>query len=455
MRKYVARAIPYAILIAIIGSILAAIWLSWGDALVTWKSWEREHSAAQRQTPALPVEMTEPPGVGELVPGIDQVAREVLSNIRQHGWNPAAETRGAVTGGLYINWQMDDPHQTNALRQGLNQETSEKHDNQVDLYYLNALAQYQALHPRDRTFAGELQRALKLVKSEFRDYNLPKGWIYFFLLRDGLLLHDSDLLAAARTAAEHYYRNWYDPAAGLIYNRRANPGNSNVEHTLNCGAALIDAGMRWDRADWVNAGETTIQNTIKQAYNPKYHLFYNNFLVKPDHRIAILNAQAKPSTQGNGVTALLAAYNLTKGVEYLEIARQTLTSLFSGPLWDTQRGGLYFALDMANGKLNNQYKETRGQTLALIGLYRYNQLMLAQKQVELVVDKQLRLIDLLRTRFYQATYHGFFYRVTPGFGVYSSEQGRTGIGYEKFFTTEAMGTALDALQQTEFSRLQI
>jgi hypothetical protein len=42
--------------------------------------------------------------------------------------------------------------------------------------------------------------------------------------------------------------------------------------------------------------------------------------------------------------------------------------------------------------------------------------------------------------------------MTPTYHVYSSVPG-SGIGYEDFFTTEAMGSALDALQQVEFANL--
>lgn len=418
--------------------------------------WERDDHTNQRLTPAatLPPDLQQAPRTGSQTPELGQLARNVLQNIRQHGWNLHAETKGQVTGGLYINWQMDDPRQTNAIKLNRNAATATKHDPQVDLYYLNALAQYQALHPQDHTFDGELNKILKLVKLEFANYNLPKGWIYFFLLRNGLLLNDEDLLQAAHTAADHYYTNWYNPEVGLIYNKEADPANFNVEHTLNCGAALIDAGRRWNDSAWVQAGEHTIQQTITYAYNQQYHLFYNNMIVRPNGTIEIQNAQAKPSTQGNGIMALITAYRLTHNDEYLNAARNVLDGMFKSSLWDQQHHGLFFALDMEKNELQDDYKETRGQTLSLISLYRYNLLMREMGTSELHLEKQQQLVDILSTRFYQAHYHGFFYRMTPTYEIYTSRPGK-GIGVENFFTTEAMGTALDALQQTAFSRLQI
>lgn len=98
---------------------------------------------------------------------------------------------------------------------------------------------------------------------------------------------------------------------------------------------------------------------------------------------------------------------------------------------------------MSSGKLLNDYKETRSQTLTLISLNAYNQV----KQQAFAVQEQ-QLITVLTDHFYQHTYHGFFYRVTPNFQVYVSRPG-AGIGVEDYFTTEAMGSSLDALQQTE------
>lgn len=46
---------------------------------------------------------------GTLSPGIDVLSAQVLTNMHLHSWNPNAMTRGKVTGGLFINWKMDNP----------------------------------------------------------------------------------------------------------------------------------------------------------------------------------------------------------------------------------------------------------------------------------------------------------------------------------------------------------
>ncbi len=412
-----------------------------------------------RHEPSPPARVSSPPaqspiqfGTGQLSPAIDTVARQVLTNISQHGWNPRATTHGQVTGGLYINWKMDDPGHTNALKAGSDDVTAGNHDPQVDLLYLNALAEYNTLHPTDQNYSSEVHKATNQVRLDFRNYNVPKGWLYFTLLRDGILLKDTELIDEAHTLASNFYAHWYDPNIGIVFNRAHLPGNVNVEHALNCGTALIDAGTRWNQPTWIQAGTSTIDHILAAGLNPQYHLLYQSIAVTADEQLQIQNYQAKPSTQGNGAEALLNAYVITHQQRYLDTAGQLLQSMFSSPLWDSAHEGLLFALDMDTNTLEQSYKETRSQTLSLIALTHYNRLLQHMGRQPLMRDKEQGLIDVLVNHLYQPTYHGYFYRMTPDYHIYVSRPG-TGIGVESYFTTEAMGTALDALQQTEFANI--
>ncbi len=387
-----------------------------------------------------------PAKAGTLSPAIDMLVQQVLTNMHLHAWNPMALSKNVVTGGLFINWNMSDPAITNAVRPGPDGNPQHNHDPQVDLLYLTSLAEYQLLHPQDHSFDTDLSRATTLVLADFPSYSVPKGWIYFYLLKNGLMLHNTDLVNEAYKAASNFYTQWYDPALGVVYDRKHTPGDYATNHTLQCGAALIDAGLRWHRQDWVNAGEKTIDHTIAVGMDPFYHQFYNSMIVSSDGHDRVQNYQDKPSTQGEAAGALVTAYLLTHRQQYLDAAGLVLQNLFgSSGLWDKTNGGLFFALDMSSGKLLSDYKETRSQTLTLISLNAYNQ----AKQQALAVQEQ-QLITALTDHFYQHTYHGFFYRVTPKFQVYVSRPG-AGIGVEDYFTTEAMGSSLDALQQTELN----
>lgn len=244
--------------------------------------------------------------------------------------------------------------------------------------------------------------------------------------------------------ASNFYTVWYDPRLMFVYDRAHSPGAYNADHTLTCGAALIDAGMRWQQPQWVQAGEKTIAHTIAVALDPHYHLFYYGMTVASDGRDRVANYKAKPDVQGQAVDALLTAYSLTHFRQYLDVATQVLHSLFvSSGLWDEQHGGFFFALDMQKGMVIPAYKETRGQSLVLLAVHHYNQLMQGQ-----FAQQEEQLVNVLTTHFYQRTYHGFFYRLTPDFRVYVTRPGQ-GAGVEDYFTTEAMGGALDALQEVE------
>jgi hypothetical protein len=361
-----------------------------------------------------------------------------------HSWNANAVTRGQVTGGLFINWKMGNPSITNAVTAGADGNPQHNHDPQVDLLYLNALAEYHQIHPQDHTFDTDIAHTTTVVLADFKSYSLPKGWIYFYILRSGLLLQNTALVDEAHAIAERFFSRWYDPNLGFVYDRSHTPGDYSTDHTINCGAALIDAGTRWNQPDWVDAGKKTIDHTLAVGLDSHYHLFYSDMVVGSNgQQDTVKNYQLKPSTQGQAVDALLSAYTITHDQHYLDVSQQVLQSLFGASgLWDTARGGFFFAVDVQKGKLLKDYKETRSQSLVLIAVHHYNQI-----QQSLTQDEQ-ELLSVFSNHFYQSTYHGFFYRVAPNFQVYVSRPGQ-GVGVEDYFTTEAMGSSLDALQQTE------
>ncbi|HLZ56609.1 MAG TPA: hypothetical protein VKR06_06650 [Ktedonosporobacter sp.] len=383
------------------------------------------------------------PTIGQLNPKIDDITQKVLGNISQHGWNPQ-------TNGLYTNWRMSDPSQTQLLTVGA--DNSLKHDPQVDLFYLQSLADYHALHPQDHQFDSELDRTTKLVLSEIRAYSSFKGWMYFFLQRSGALTGNQALESAAQTFAQEIYTQSYDPSVQVVYNRKAQPGNYNPNLALQAGAAMIDAGTRANQPDLVDAGKKTLDHVLADALNPQYKMLYNIMNVVPGGQDQPLNNsrykgfQAKPSTQGEGATALIMAYNVTHEQKYLDAANQLLQTTYGSSLWDQQRGGFYFAFDMDTGKLEDSNKETRSQNLILIAMHNYDQTMQAAGKQAPFVQQEQQLISLLTDHFYEGTYHGFLYRLAPDFQLFNDKSGEGDV-----FTTEAMGSATDALQQTEFA----
>lgn len=426
-----------SLIVATIGLLLTGC-ASWGESVP---------STSASNTPIVPSS------------SIDMLVQQVLNNMHLHAWNTQAMTHEVTTGGLYINWRMDDPTDTNATQPGSDGDVQHNHDPQVDLLYLTALVEYHQLHPQDHSYDVDRQRALPLILADFQRYNLPKGWIYFYLLNVGIMTHTPALQEEAHAIASNFYTNWYDPALGLVYERTHTPPDYNVDHTITCGAALIDAGTRWHQPAWIEAGEKTIAHVLNVALDPHAHLFYYSMSVNPrsdpqrghdqslqgpsDHD-SIENDKAKPSTQGQAVDALIVAYSLTHNQLYLNTASAVLHSLYTtSGLWDQQRGGFYFARALQSGTVITDYKETRSQSLVLLALHHFNQISHNQ-----FATQQQQLVTVLTEHFYQHTYHGFFYRLTSDFQIYRTHPGQ-GVGLEDYFTTEAMGGALDALQQVE------
>ena len=376
---------------------------------------------------------------------ITLITQQVLDNMHLHAYNPNAMTKGTTTGGLYINWKMSDPSVVNVTRPGSDGTTIHDHDPQVDLLYLNALVEYQQLHTDDHSYDNDLQRASSLVLTDFQRYSLPRGWIYFYLLRIGALLHNLQFVNEAQAVATNLYTVWFDPKVGTIYDRVHSPGDYDTNQTMQAGTALIDAGMRWHQTDWITAGEKTVDHTVSVAFDQQYHLFYDSMMIVDGHD-QVESYKSRPSTDGESVEALVTAYKLTHRQSYLNVASSVLHSLFtSSGLWDQSYGGFYFTLELDTGTLVTNYKETRSQTLVLLGLHYYNQVshspLMAQEQ---------QLVEVITKHFYQSAYHGYVYRLTPDFHIYVSKPG-AGPGVEDYFTTEAMGTSLDALLQTQLN----
>lgn len=380
---------------------------------------------------------------------IDTVAAQVLTNMHEHSWNPNAMTHGSITGGLFINWKMSNPTITNAVRPGPDGNAQHNHDPQVDLFYLQALAEYHQLYPNDTSYAADIAHMTTLVHADFQSYSLPKGWIYFSLLRSGLMLHNTTLVNDAHTVAINYYAHWYNPRYGLVYELPHMPPDYSTNQSLQCGAALIDAGLRWQEPLWMQAGQKTIDHVLAVSIDPRTSLFYNSMFVDVMGQDTIQNYQEKPSTQGEAIDALVTAYTLTHTQHYLDVARQALQALFGkSGLWDTAHGGFYFAYDAKKGKILGDYKETRSQSLVLTALHHYNQAVANVQNEPRLLQQEQAVISILTGGFYQKTYKGFFYRLTPDLHIYVSRSG-SGIGVEDYFTTEAMGSAINALMQTE------
>ena len=354
----------------------------------------------------------------------DAVVRAVLDEIDAHGWNP-------TVGGLYINWSVDNPAVVN---QPGGDPT--RHDGLTDLRDLVNMRWYGARHPGDSSQAAATARLEPVVLSEFSHYASDKGWVYWQLLRLGALTGNPAWTADAQALATHLAAI-IDPGTGVSHGpltastaeaAASCPDGYRVDHDLESGLALVDAGARFGNPAWSAAGGHEVDVVVGQTFNTTYHLFARIVC-----QGAVWDAHAKLGEQADDVTALLDAGTVTHNAAYIARATEMLDAL-AGPasgLHDLAGGGYFFSLDMGSGVVDSSYKETRQLTL-LSDFHRANALTggrYAGAEAE-----------MLRVAFQMETatpLPGYPYREAPQFGFFKAE---------RWITTESAGIALEALQ---------
>jgi hypothetical protein len=354
----------------------------------------------------------------------DDVVRAVLDEIDAHGWNPTMN-------GLYINWSVDDPSVVNQPGGDVT-----RHDGLTDLRDLVNMRWYERRHPGDASQAAAIARLEPVVETEFSHYSSDKGWVYWQLLHLTDLTGNPAWTADARALATHL-ATIIDPASGVSHGpltastaeaAASCPDGYRVDHDLESGLALVDAGARFGDPAWSAAGAHEVDVVTGQTYNTTYHLFARIVC-----QGAVWDQHAKLGEQADDITALLDAGTATHNAAYLARAEEMLGEL-AGPaagLHDLGAGGYFFSLDMGSGAVDSSYKESRQLTL-LGDLHRANALTggrFAGAEAEM-----LRVALQMETPVPLA---GYPYREAPQFGFFKSE---------RWITTESAGIALEALQ---------
>ena len=354
----------------------------------------------------------------------NSVVRAVLDEIDAHGWNPA-------TGGLYINWSVDDPSVVNQPGG-----VTSRHDGLTDLRDLVNMLWYERRHPGDGSQAAAIARMQPAVQAEFANYNADKGWVYWQLLQLTQLGGGAAFTTEAETFATHMAAN-VDPATGVDHGPlSASTGEAaancadgyRVDHDLESGLALVDAGARFRNPVWSAAGAHEVDVVTGQTFDPAHHLFTRIFC-----QGAVWDRNAKMGEEADEIVALLATGTSTHTAAYIARAEEMLDVL-AGPafgLHDTARGGYYAKLDMGTGAVDAAYKESRQLTM-----------LTAFHQADLITGGRYAGAEAEMTRVAlqmetPVPLAGYPYREAPGFGFF---------GQERWITTESAGIALEALQ---------
>jgi hypothetical protein len=362
------------------------------------------------------------PVSAEDTPALDAAVRATLDEIDAHGFNPA-------TGGLFINWSVDD-----AARSNLPDGSPARRDELTDLRDVLNMAWYQRRHPGDRSQAAALARLMPPLRAKVVHYSSDKGWVYWQFLQLAALTGDALWTQRAQALAGHL-QGIVDPLTGVVHGRIAANGNQpacadgyRVDHDLEAGLALVDAGTRFGDATWRAVGTREALTVVAQGYDTTYHLF--------NHTVcggAPADREAKVGEQADEVLALLDTGAATGIPVLTTLATQMLDGLAANPtrLHDTAAGGFFFEFDLGTQQVSSSYKEVRQLTL-LTALHRANAL---QGGRYAALEAEMAGVAL---RMQQRTpITGYPYRETAGFAFY---------GGERYITTEAAGIAAEALQ---------
>jgi hypothetical protein len=355
-------------------------------------------------------------------PALDAAVRATLDEIDAHGFNPA-------TGGLFINWSVDDPARSN-LPDG----SPARRDELTDLRDVLNMVWYQRRHPGDRSQAAALARLAPALRAKVVHYSSDKGWVYWQFLQLGALTGDGFWTQRAQAFAGHL-AGIVDPAPGVVHGhisadgkQPACPDGYRVDHDLEGGLALVDAGLRFGDPSWVAVGMREVLTVVAQAYDTTYHLF--------NHTVcggAPADREAKVGEQADEVLALLDTGAATGIPLFTTLATQMLDGLVANPtgLHDTTAGGFFFEFDLGTRQVSNSYKEVRQLTL-LTALHRADAL---QGGRYAGLEQEMTQVALRMQPHGPIT--GYPYRETTAFDFYRGE---------RYITTEAAGIAVEALQ---------
>ncbi len=417
----------------------------------------RGSGAAPVSTPSITLDprLTNPPAPGgpsasSITPTAARRLADILNEMHQSAFNPdAPPTKGStLTGGLFINWRGDwdgslatAGDNTNVQTSGASDDqngASPRHDPVTDLMYLRNLRAYMHYYPSDHSFDGDAARMEPIVKAEFAGYTYYRSWIY-------LQLRDLDRFepgAGWDTIAHHFvdgvFHNFYNASAGTVVDKSHN--NYRTDFAAESAAAFADAGVRYNDVALTAAARATAHHLLASAADPNTHLYPLQMNWSPSGD-TVGQAQIKMGEQAQTLDALLTVYDHLREPQILNAVRAAVDELYNPAmgLHDTLGGGFFFSVDSDGRGVQNAYKESR-QAWMLGTLDHLNRELGGQDQ------RIAEMQSVVLGKLWQSALHGYVYRVTPGFGVYTNHSGPNHSSVdENFVTSEAMGIAGNVL----------
>jgi hypothetical protein len=384
-------------------------------------------------------------------PDLNSLATLVLTDMNVHGWDTQHQT-------MFINWRQSNLSQVNCSTKVCDTRGhSTRQDAANDLRDLESLYWYKSSHPGNHSMDKYIARVLPSVQKKWGKTDLNKGWVYYLLLQ---VKKYSPNPAYWDRTIQHWAAAQYrklDHQLGVRHgpvDTTAGSGNVTladgyrVDHALETGLALVDAGTRYHHPEWVAAGKKDVAVVVAQSFNRQFHLFGRIYLIK-DPRFGshkLLDPQARMGETGQELEALVRTGSYTKNATYLSLAKEMLNALQTSPLRDTVNGGFYFKLYLAPyqgkdaGYVDKSIKEVR-QLHTLIGIHLANEVF-KNRWAGLEQD----MIHVMTHRlFLPGPVPGFSYRVLANGRMYPCHICAQ-PHVEDWVTSEADNIALEAIQ---------
>jgi hypothetical protein len=401
-------------------------------------------------------------------PAIKAVVRDVLENLGANGFNSDPAINGGL-GGLWINFRPGtSPLQTNFSTSGApyttNKDGTKRHDELTDLRYLHNLWTCRAVFPDVPVADAEIARFTRIVKHELESGANQRGWVYDLVHDLHRLSGDPFYRDAARAQARYFAEKMFKPELGTVCKVKTKNGvttsSYRVDHSLEIGCALLQAGTTFGEAGWTAKGKKVLDFVYENAYLPQYRTFPSELDeivlasggANPNPRFYrsgdTEGGSAKPPALGQIALALLHAHIVSRDEAYLHRAIDVLSPLSAAEnalgLWDREHGG-YWDKTVFSGthvrtagtaRVRKGDKEGARQ-LHLLQAFAVANRLTAGK----FADMEAALLEIALEKAYVPRQHGYVYLQAPDWSLLDAKQG----GKCDWVTTEAMGIALEAL----------
>jgi hypothetical protein len=374
-------------------------------------------------------------------------------------------------GGLWINWRFGSkPLQTNFKGGGETDRPDEplRHDVLTDFRYLHNLLLWNQAHPADHQFDPDTKLFRDIVKLEFANTRNERGWLYDELIDMYRLSGDDFYRQTARGLAASYATSMAKAPAGFYYKiSDAHPrGYYRVDLVLEAACALIQAAREFHQPAWETQGRATVEFVYTHAWLPRYRtfLFIMDGLLLADGtlnpnetvyrdgsgRYLVDGGVVRMGSLGQMAASLLHAYAATRDKLFLDRATELLDSLTPASntlgLWDAQNLGYFNSAVFAGRdyqnpgapRINRSKKESGRQAHMLEAAVVANSLTGGRYRA-----LEEAMMTVVTGKAYYPPGHGILYEQAADWSLLPLKSG----GFEDWVTAEAMGIALEALQQ--------